>query len=93
MVLVDDQQPIGNLAAPGTDGPFAEGVRLERLRWAGENRDAVRWECGVEGAGELARAVPIRNLAKATRRPGSIGRLRAACVVRAPSGLAVRAAR
>jgi hypothetical protein len=30
MVLMDDQQPVENLAAKGTDDPFADGVGLRR---------------------------------------------------------------
>src|ERR1017187_10409953 len=58
VVLIDDQQPVQELAAQGTDDSFAGRVRSRRLRRAGENPDAVRSEYGVEGAGEL---VPLEN--------------------------------
>ena len=62
VVLIDDQQPVEQLAAQGTDHPFADRVRSRRLRWAGENPDAFRREHGVEGAGELACAIPDQEL-------------------------------
>ena len=52
VVLVDDEQPVEDLPAQGTDDPFADRVRSRRLRWAGENPDPFRLEHGVEGAGE-----------------------------------------
>jgi hypothetical protein len=58
VVLIDDRQPVEDLPAQGTDHLFADGVRSRGLRWAGENPDAVRLEHGVEGAGELACAIP-----------------------------------
>src|ERR1039458_227981 len=58
MMLIDDQHPAGDLAAQGADDSLAGGVRSGRLRRAGENPDAFRLEYGVEGAGELAGAVP-----------------------------------
>src|ERR1035441_10052416 len=54
MMLIDDQQPAGDLAAQGADDSLAGGVRCGRLRRAGENPDAFRLEYGAEGAGELA---------------------------------------
>jgi len=62
MVLVDDQRPVEDLAAQGTDGPFADRVRSGRLRRAGENPDAFRFEHGVEGVSELAGAIPDHEL-------------------------------
>jgi hypothetical protein len=62
VVLIDDQQPVGKLPAQGADGPFADGVRSWRLRRAGKNPGAFRGEHGVEGAGELACAVPDQEL-------------------------------
>ena len=41
MVLIDDQQPVEEFAAQGADDPFADRVRSRRLRWAGENPDAL----------------------------------------------------
>src|ERR1017187_10668213 len=58
MMLADDQQPAGDLAAQGADDSLAGGVRSGRLRRAGENPDAFRLEYGVEGVGELAAAIP-----------------------------------
>src|ERR1019366_1355085 len=62
VVLIDDQEPVEELPAQGTDDRFADGVRSRRLRRAGENPDAVRSEYGVEGAGELACAIPDQEL-------------------------------
>jgi hypothetical protein len=62
VVLIDDQQPVEELAAQAADDPFADGVRPGRLRRAGENLDALGGEHGAEGAGELARAVPDQKL-------------------------------
>jgi hypothetical protein len=42
VVLVDDQQPAGDLAAQGADDSLAGGVRCGCLRRAGENPDAFR---------------------------------------------------
>src|ERR1035438_8891263 len=127
MMLIDDQQPVEEFPAQGADDSLADRVCSGRLRRAGENPDAVRLEYGVEGAGELAGAIPdqkldrsralprrsmhpawntgskqpvtwparslIRNLIEAARCPRSIRKMRAACVVHAPSGFAVRPAR
>ncbi len=62
MVLVNDQQPVEEFPAQGTDDPFADRVRSRRLRWAGKNPDAFRCEHGVEGAGELACTIPDQEL-------------------------------
>ena len=62
MVLIDDQQPVQELAAQGADDPFADGAGSGRLRWDQENPDAFRGEYGVEGVGELACAVPDQEL-------------------------------
>src|SRR6266702_5819287 len=62
MVLIDDQQPVEDLAAQGADDSLADGVRSGRSRRAGENSDARRREHGVEGAGELACAIPDQEL-------------------------------
>src|ERR1035441_7251116 len=62
VVLIDDQQPVQELAAQGTDDSFAGRVRSRRLRRAGENPDAVRGEYGVEAVGELACAIPDQEL-------------------------------
>ena len=58
MMLIDDQQPVQDLPAQGADDSLADRVRSGRLRRAGENPDPFRLEYGVEGAGELAGAVP-----------------------------------
>ena len=70
---------------------LADGVRSGRLRWAGENPDAFRGEHGVEGAGELAGAIPDQELDRGRALPEV--KLRPACVVHAPSGFAVMPAR
>src|ERR1039457_3067983 len=62
VVLIDDQQPVQELLAQGTDHPLADGICSGRPRWAGENPDAVRLEHGVEGAGELACAISDQEL-------------------------------
>jgi len=62
VVLIDDQQPIEELAAQGPDHPFAGSVRSGCLRRAGENPDAFRCEYGVEGIRELACTVPDQEL-------------------------------
>jgi hypothetical protein len=62
MVLIDDQQPVEELASQGTDHPFADRVRSRSLRRAGENPDGLRLEHGVEGAGELAGTIPDQEL-------------------------------
>ena len=58
MVLIDDQQPVEKLPAQGADDPFVDSIRSRRLWWAGENPDAIRYEHGIEGASELACAIP-----------------------------------
>ncbi len=62
VLLIDNQQPVEQFPAQGTDHPLADRVRSGRLRRAGENPDALRLEYGVEGAGELARAIPDQEL-------------------------------
>jgi hypothetical protein len=62
VVLIDDQYPVGALPAQGADDPFADRVRSGRLRRVGRDPGALGGEHGVEGAGELARAVPDKEL-------------------------------
>ena len=62
VVLIDDQQPVEEFPAQGTDNPFADRVRPGRLRRAGQDPDTFPGEHGIEGAGELARAVPDQEL-------------------------------
>ncbi len=44
VVLIDDQQPVEQFPAQGTDHPFADRVRSRRLRRAGKNPDGLRLE-------------------------------------------------
>jgi hypothetical protein len=62
VMLVDDQQPVKEFPAQGTYDPFADRVGSRRLRWAGENPDAVRGEHRVEGVSELACTIPDHEL-------------------------------
>src|ERR1035437_9710554 len=62
MMLIDDQHPVQELPAQGTDDSLAGGVRYRRLRLAGENPDARSREHGVEGPGELAGPIPEQEL-------------------------------
>src|ERR1035441_7824976 len=41
MMLIDDQHPVRELPAQGTDDPFADRIRSRRLGRAGQNRDAL----------------------------------------------------
>ena len=88
MVLIDDQQLAGELPPKGPDHPFADRVRSGRLRRAAENPDSFRREHGVEGTGELARAVPDQELdrgrALAEVHHGVAGRLRGPRAIRVP---------
>src|ERR1035441_1678626 len=89
MMLADDQQPAGDLAAQGamigSQIAFALGAcgGLARILMPSAVNTApkapVNWP---------ARSL-IRNLTEAARCPRSIRTLRAACVVHAPPGLAV----
>ncbi|SRR6266851_6281708 len=74
---------------PAADDPLADGVRPGCLRRAGENPDAIRLEHGVEGIGELTRSIPDQELDGSRALAEAIRKLRAACVVHAPSGCAV----
>ena len=62
VVLIDDQQQAGELAAQGAGDSLADRIRSGRLRRADQDPDAFRREHGVEGAGELACAIPDREL-------------------------------
>jgi len=62
VLLVDYQQPAGELAPQGADHPFADGVRLGRLRRAAEDSGAVCVGHGAEGPGELPCTVPGQEL-------------------------------
>jgi len=62
VLFIDDQQPVQELTAQGTDDSLADRVRFGRLRRAGQDPDSFRGEHGVEGAGELACAVPDQEL-------------------------------
>jgi|SRR5690242_4396740 len=67
VVLINDQQPVEDLPAQGTDHRFADRVRSRRLRWADEilmaaavntaSKEPVNWP---------ARSL-IRNLTEAVR--------------------------
>src|ERR1019366_1176595 len=69
MTLVDDQQPVEQLPAQGTDYRLAGGVRSGRLRWAGRDPDAIRGEHGGEAACELASAIPDQELDRSRALP------------------------
>ena len=69
MMLIDDQQPVEEFPAQGADDSLADRVCSGRLRRAGENPDAVRLEYGVEGAGELAGAIPDQKLDRSRALP------------------------
>jgi hypothetical protein len=62
VVLIDDQQPVKELAAQGAGQSLADGVGSGCLRRAGENPDACGGEHSVEGVSELACAVPDQEL-------------------------------
>ena len=74
------------LAAQGAGHRFADSVRFGRLRRAGENPGTLCREHGIEGAGELPGTVPDQERDRCGALAGSIRKLRAACVVHAPSG-------
>src|ERR1017187_5377663 len=44
MMLIDDQHPVQEFPAQGTDDSLADRVRSGSLRWAGENPDPFRRE-------------------------------------------------
>lgn len=93
VMLVDDQHPVQELPPQGASNPLADRVRSGRLRRADQDPDALRGEhASKELVNWPARSL-IRNLTEVARWPRSIGKLRAACVVHAPSGLAVTPAR
>lgn len=93
MVLIDDQQPVEEFPAQGTDDlswiAFALGARggLARILMPSAvntaSKEPVNWP---------ARSL-IRNLMEVARWPRSIRKLRAACAVHAPSGCPVMPAR
>jgi hypothetical protein len=58
VVLADDEQLTGDLAAQGADHPFADGICSGRLPRAGGNPDARCCEHGIEGIGELPCPIP-----------------------------------
>jgi hypothetical protein len=62
VVLADDQELAGDLAAQRADDRLADGVRPGCLPRAGEDPDAIGPERGAEGIGELARPVPDQEL-------------------------------
>jgi hypothetical protein len=93
VVLIDDQQPVEELAAQGADHPLADGVRSGCLRRTGENPDPFCLEHSVEGTGELACTIPDQELDRSRELAQIIRKLRAAGVVHAPSGFAVMPAR
>jgi hypothetical protein len=62
VLLIDDPQPVEGLAAQSADHRFADGVRSGRVRWAGDNLDAVRGDYGVEGLRELPGTIPDQEL-------------------------------
>lgn len=93
VLLVDDQQPVEEFPAQGADDPFADRVRSGSLRRAGQDPGALRGEHGIKEPVNWPARSLIRNLTVAMRWPRSISKLRAACVVHAPSGCAVMPAR
>lgn len=62
LVLVDNQHAVEQLAAQGSDHPFAGGVRSGRLRRAEQDPGASCGEYRVEGARELPGTVPDQEL-------------------------------
>src|SRR5207244_10404882 len=93
MVVIDDQQPVEEFPAQGADDPLADRVRSGRLRRAAENPDSFRREHGVEGASELARAIPDQELDRGRALPEVHQDVAGRWVVQEPSGCAVMPAR
>jgi hypothetical protein len=62
VLFIDDQQPVQEFTAQGTDNRLADRFRFGRLRRAGQDPGSFCGEHGVEGAGELACAVPDQAL-------------------------------
>jgi hypothetical protein len=79
MVLIDDQHPVQELPAQGTDNPFADRVRSGRLPGLAR----ILMPSAVNTASKQPVNWPprslIRNLTEAARWPRSIRKLRAAC--------------
>jgi len=62
VALAEDEQPVGQLDAKGTDPPLRTGVRTPAL-WRGLGHlDARSGKSVVEGFGELPAAIPQQNL-------------------------------
>src|SRR5258707_5029810 len=57
MALVDDQDPVQELASDAAHEAFGNGIRLWRSRWRLDHLDAGRVEHRVEHGGELGVAV------------------------------------
>jgi hypothetical protein len=93
MVVIDDQQPVEEFPAQGADDRLADRVRSGRLRRAAENPDSFRREHGVEGASELARAIPDQELDRGRALPEVHQDVAGRWVVQEPSGCAVMPAR
>ena len=62
LVLVDNQHAVEQLAAQGSDHPFADGVRSGRPRRAEQDPGASCHEYRVEGVRELPGTVPDQEL-------------------------------
>src|SRR5829696_1998308 len=54
VMLVDDEDPVQQLAAQAADEPFGDGVRPRRPDWCGHDLDAGGIEHGVDDLAELA---------------------------------------
>ena len=90
MPLAEDQYPVSDLGPGGEHEPFGISVRSRRPDRRLDHPRAVPREDLIEGRRELAVPVAEQELEAARR---SIRKLRATCVVQAPSGLAVMPAR
>ena len=52
MMFVDDQDPVKQFTAQGSDHPFTDGVCSGSSGWTGEDPDAIGGEDRVKRAGE-----------------------------------------
>src|SRR5918997_5615514 len=93
MAFVDDQDPVEQFAAQGSNHPFADRVRPGRCGWIGADLNAVGGEDRVEGPGDRESGSRSRNVMVLAHSEMSIMRLRAAWVVHAPVGCAVTPSR
>ena len=91
LAATEDEQLVEALPPHGTDPALDVGVRVRRLYRRPDDSDPLAVENGAKARLNFVSRSWIRNRGRRPRSSRSMSRLRACCIIQAPSGLLVQA--